>query len=342
MPEQTVVAELQRKVLGHQHIVAAALAGLELEADRIRLVLRFLERRLQPVDRLLLARDRHVIALLIEALLLLDDPFDALDLALRVVVDALHREAVFLLEPQELRVVALVLGQVRVLDLEGAVRDRVEEIAVVRNHDVRAAVVLEKVLEPFHGGDVEVVRRLVEQQQVRFAEQHLRKLDLCLLAAAQHADRRHDLLGRKAEADERAARAVAAGQPALRDEAVVQLRLLQDQRVDIVRHGGDLRIQAFQLRLHPQKRLKYGHDLVERGLFHIAADVLLHIADRGFARGREAALVGRVLAVQDFEQRRLAGAVDADQADPVALLYLKRNTFQNHIGAKHLFYVVDR
>ena len=137
-------------------------------------------------------------------------------------------------------------------------------------------------------------------------------------------------------------RALAAGQPALRDEAVVQLRLLQDQRVDVVRHGGDLRIQAFQLRLHPQKRLKYGHDLVERGLFHIAADVLLHIADRGFARGREAALVGRVLAVQDFEQRRLAGAVDADQADPVALLYLKRNIFQNHIGAKHLFYVVDR
>ena len=44
--------------------------------------------------------------------------------------------------------------------------DAIEEEAIVRHDDHRALVARERGLEPGHGLDVEVVRRLVEQQQV--------------------------------------------------------------------------------------------------------------------------------------------------------------------------------
>ena len=47
--------------------------------------------------------------------------------------------------------------------------DLVQEVAVVRDDDHRAVAVVEHVLEPADGVDVEVVGRLVEQQDVGLA-----------------------------------------------------------------------------------------------------------------------------------------------------------------------------
>ena len=53
--------------------------------------------------------------------------------------------------------------------LEYAVRDRLEEPAIVRDQDDSRVERLQFLLEPLEAGDVEMVRRLVEQQQIRVA-----------------------------------------------------------------------------------------------------------------------------------------------------------------------------
>ena len=54
-----------------------------------------------------------------------------------------------------------------VLEDERARDDRIEEIAIVAHDEQRAVVVGQPLLERFQRLDVEVVRRLVEHEQVR-------------------------------------------------------------------------------------------------------------------------------------------------------------------------------
>ena len=64
------------------------------------------------------------------------------------------------------RVVAGIGVELAQLQLEGLGDDPVEEVAVVAGDQDRAGVRLEEVFEPLDAQEVEVVRRLVEQEQV--------------------------------------------------------------------------------------------------------------------------------------------------------------------------------
>src|SRR6185436_12004814 len=74
-----------------------------------------------------------------------------------------------------------------VVDVGDVRADVVEEMPVVRNHDQRAFVPAEKVLEPVDRVEVQVVGRLVEQQRRRVAVERLGEQDPDLLAALQLA-----------------------------------------------------------------------------------------------------------------------------------------------------------
>ena len=87
-------------------------------------------------------------------------------------------------------VVAGVDGDLAAVDLGDAVDDPVHEVAVVRRHEERAGKRLEEGLEPDDRFDVEVVRRLVEEQHVGTAEEHARHGDAHLPAAGERARRR--------------------------------------------------------------------------------------------------------------------------------------------------------
>ena len=89
-------------------------------------------------------------------------------------------------------VVADVHLDLAVVDVHDVRADVVEEVAVVAHDQDRALVVHEEVLEPDHALEVEVVRRLVEQDDVRLAEERLSQQDLDLEAGvhvAHHACR---------------------------------------------------------------------------------------------------------------------------------------------------------
>ena len=152
----------------------------------------------------------------------------------------------------------------------------------MRDHDERAGPGVEEVLEDVEGVDVEVVGRLVEEQHVGLDQQQLEQLEAPPLAAGQVAEPRGEPVAGEAEA-------------------------LQQ------RGGGDL--LAVEGLADPPDRLdrrqhpRLGVDLVERlrEVLHLDRPALLHPAD-----------VGRERPGDQRQQRRLAGAVDADDPDPVA------------------------
>ena len=86
------------------------------------------------------------------------------------------------------RVVALVADEAAAVDLGDPLRDVVEEVPVVRDGDHGAGVLLQVLLEPQHALGVEVVRGLVEQQQVGLLQQQLGESDAALLTARQIRD----------------------------------------------------------------------------------------------------------------------------------------------------------
>ena len=96
--------------------------------------------------------------------------------------------AAFLLEPLLLLlepggVIALVRNAVAAIELENPAGHVVEEIAVVGDDEDRARIVAQVAFEPVDGLGVEMVRRLVEQQQVGLLEQQAAERDAAALAA---------------------------------------------------------------------------------------------------------------------------------------------------------------
>ena len=76
---------------------------------------------------------------------------------------------------QEFRVVASVASKLLVADLDDGGDERVEELAVVGDDEDGAWVGLEVTLEPQQRLEVEMVRRLIEEQGVGLCREDLRK-----------------------------------------------------------------------------------------------------------------------------------------------------------------------
>ena len=71
------------------------------------------------------------------------------------------------------------------MDLHDAADDTVEKIPVVRDGQDGALEFLNVVLEPLHAVHIEMVRRLVEQQDVRPFQQQPRQIDARLFSAGE-------------------------------------------------------------------------------------------------------------------------------------------------------------
>ncbi len=115
----------------------------------------------------------------------IDEGFEVLDLVALILVSREQlRAAVFFL-CEVFGVVALIDGEAFVPDLDGAIDSDVEEVAIVRDEDVTERVALKVALEPVARLQVQMVRGLVEQQQVGPGEQQFGESDAHLPAAAE-------------------------------------------------------------------------------------------------------------------------------------------------------------
>ena len=77
-------------------------------------------------------------------------------------------------------------------------------------------------------------------------------------------------------------------------------------------------LQRFELVVQVADAAAAGDRLVEHRAARHLLDVLAEVADRQLLRHRDVAFVGRLLADDHAEERGLAGAVRADEADLLA------------------------
>ncbi len=99
---------------------------------------------------------------------------------------------------------------------------------------------------------------------------------------------------------------------------------------------GEPFFERVHLRFHVEQRLKGGGGFVEQGVTGVREAVLRQIADRQAVRLDDQAGVRLVHPGEHLEQRGLAGAVRAAEADPFARADLPGHTVEQDTLAKRL------
>ena len=184
----------------------------------------------------------------------------------------------------------------------------------------------EPVLEPQHGVEVEVVGRLVEQQQVRAAHQRLREVEAHPPAAGKARDRIRVPRFGKAQAGQqrRGARARAVAADVV--EAVMQVG--QRFAVECAWSRSAAASAAFDL---AQFAVAVEHVVDRR---HLDGRRLLRdVRDRPRRRQVDRAGVGQQFVADGGEEARLAAAVRADEPDLVAGVDRQVGAFEQALGA---------
>jgi hypothetical protein len=245
-----------------------------------------------------------------------------------------------LLRFEEVGVVALVGAHRALGHFQHARRDAIEEIAIVGHEHVGARVSGEEGLEPGDRVGVEMVRRLVEDQDVGMGEQLLAERDAAALAAGERA---HDAVaGREPERVHRRFDAGVEGGGIHRVavlESLLDLALLGEQRVGLLLVGEDLGILpglqdpvvAREQRPDLPDRL---FDVLAHRLVEVELRLLRDVADGRALRDHELAVVLAVAARDDAHHRRLADAVDAEDADAIAGREAERRAGQDRAIAE--------
>ena len=210
-------------------------------------------------------------------------------------------------------VVALVGVALAAVDLEDPLGDVVEEVPIVGDGHNGAGVLLEVLLEPLDALGIEVVRGLVEQEEIGLLQKQLAQGHAALLTTGEHGD-----VGVAGRASQGVHGLVELGIEVPRVAVVdvlLQLAHLGEQRVVVGVRLSEL-----------------GRDLVEAvdhglGLGHAVLDVLehrlglvehrlLHEDPDGVALHQLGLAVGQLVdAGHDLDQAGLSGAVGADDTD---------------------------
>ena len=213
-----------RRLVGH---VAAALRRRELERDArvVRLIDFQTVQALQRLDaRLHLVGLGRLVAEFIDKLLgLLDHPLLVL-VGGRLLGQALGAQR------QILAVGHFIVMDVPQHDLHGARGHIVQELPVVADQQDGGAAPLQVILQPLDGLDVQVVGRLVEQHQVRAAEQDLGQLDAHVPALAESLGLAAQLIVPETQARQGPARLHLDGLRLAHGDMVVELVETGDQR----------------------------------------------------------------------------------------------------------------
>src|SRR5581483_9336997 len=203
------------------------------------------------------------------------------------------------------------------LDLERRRRHRLEEPAVVRDEDHRRVERRELALEPLEVRDVEVVRRLVEEEQVGIAAQRARERGTRQLAAGERPQRPVEILRRETEPAHDRRRVIAPAVAARVLEPRLRLGVAIERRL-VVRPAGHRLLEPAELVLRRDEVPRAGEDVLAQRQLLLERRPLVVERDTRPLLERELAAVLLRLAGEDAEQRRLAGAVRPGERNAVA------------------------
>src|SRR5581483_8223178 len=183
--------------------------------------------------------------------------------------------------------------------------------------------------------DVEVVRRLVEQQQVGLSRECARQRRTRQLAAREAVQRPLEVVVREAEAADDRARTVAPVVAARVLEACLRLRVAPKRR-RVVRAARQRRLERAQVGLGRGEVGGTREDvLAERRPAERGRTLVVQGDPRALLEGELAALQ-RGFTGDRPEQGRLAGAVRPGQCQAVAALELERDAVEERLAGELL------
>ena len=216
-------------------------------------------------------------------------------------------------------------GQLAAIQFDDAGSDVVEEAPVVGDEQHAAAKTVEQPFQPFDGGEIQMVGRLVEDQHFRLGHQRLRQRHALAHAAGKRTDQRFRVKlqpldrGLDARLHRPAVLRFQFGLQRLhRFQQLVVIGIRLGQLVRQMMVGGDDLVQLAQA---------FRHRVEHRG-FGIQHRLLAHVTDARAGLTPHDAVVQMRLPGQHFQQAGLAAAVAADQADALALVELKIHVVQ--------------
>ena len=239
------------------------------------------------------------------------------------------------------RIVAGIKFRLSIVQLDDAGHDAVKKIPVVGDGQDGSPEFFNIALEPFDRVHIQMVCRLVEQQDIRLFQQQPRQIHARLFAAGKAVKVLLPLRGGDAETVADLVglhiRLIAAAGLKARGKRVV----FGKQR--LVRLRGHLLFQtahfALDIRKLPERRAQHV-------LYRIARRVMRDLGDKAdLPARREAHLAGVVvqLSGQYFEERRLARAVSPEQAHTLACLNVKAHAVEQiRVGVEALDQVLYR
>ena len=220
-------------------------------------------------------------------------------------------------------VIAAVPCQFRIFEVQGHVAHRIEELAVVTDHQHRPLIAFEPGFQPHQGIQVEVVGRFVKQQQIRRTHQRTCQLQAHSPAAGEAVDRIVQFAALEAQAEDQCLRACL---------GVVCAGVVQG-------HIGVRQVFAIAVafsQLHfllgsEQGRVAFDHEV---GRAASARRHLLHdLRQAPLCWARELTGVFVQAAIEQGEQGRFAGAVATDQPDAFAGVDGDRSIVEQGPGA---------
>ena len=180
--------------------------------------------------------------LLVASALELDVRADLRDLLLLLLVSLFYRGALALLLFLAGGVATVIQSCFSVLKLERLGRRAVEEISVVRDDQHRLFIGREEALKPLESVNVEMVRRLVEHQNIGLGGKKSRKSESRVLSARESLDLSLDQLLGEAKAQKHAAASRAKLESALGREAAVQLVQTRGQSENVLLGDGSRKL----------------------------------------------------------------------------------------------------
>ena len=302
--QQHAITERERQVLRLDDLLARrpGLRGFHAHvAGQITALRTFVAHRLEPAHAAFVAGAAGLDAL--------PDP----DLLLRqhlVETGVLLRFGIepFFFAAQVVAPVAGPTGQLATVDLDDPGRQRTQEAAVMGDEDQRTLPRLEEAFEPVDRGDVEMVGRLVQQQQIRRRHQRARQQHAALHAAGQPGEIGVAI---QIQLGQRLGDALVQ-RPAV---GVLDLRLHRGQRVGVDLVGVDQMVVIGEELAHLAQT--FG-DHVEHAAGGTGGHFLLQSRDAHAAFDADLAVVRFVFTREQAQERGFAGAVATDQGDAFA------------------------
>ena len=208
----------------------------------------------------------------------------------------------------------------------------------------RVRIFLQVPFQPVAGFQVEMVGRLVQQQQTRLLQQQPCQRDAHLPAAAELFARACPVVLREAEAVQNGSH------PGLQGISSAQMKLLRQGRIALgclliigsrMRHVGQLMLQPAAFLFQAAQLLKYRERLLEDGPATHKKPILREVAEAQLPRTDNSALIRCLQAGQHLHEGGFPCPVVPHQSDAIPLIDLKIQGAEEPITTKRLAEALD-